>query len=532
MNKTQTWQALADYYQSHGQFLDIRKLFQQDPARVEKFSWSNDFFYVDFSKNRLDDQAWQRLVQLAEAADLKGQRQRMFAGEGINFTEQRAVLHTALRAPHRPLWLAGEAIHLTVQQSLKVMADIAESIRNKSWLGFSGKPIQHIVNIGIGGSDLGPKMAYFALQEYAAKDLHFYFVSNVDGHHLQQVLRHCDAETTLFIIASKTFTTQETLANAENARRWCQDAGMENKDFKAHFLAVTAAPERAQAFGIETILGFWDWVGGRYSLWSAIGLPLMIAIGTQHFQDFLAGAEALDQHFQTANTEANLPVILALLNIWYRNFFGCQSQVILPYHQYLTFLPAYLQQLEMESNGKSVDREGKFVTYDTSGIIWGAEGTNGQHAFYQLLHQGTLFVPADFIGFVQAQHPFADQQEMLLANYLAQMEALMQGKDATSLRQEGVVETLIPHKTFSGNRPSTALLAQQLEPKTLGFLIALYEQKVFVQAAIWDINAFDQWGVELGKQLAKPLLKNLQEGSLGQHDPSTSALLTKIYQWR
>jgi glucose-6-phosphate isomerase len=532
MNKAQAWQQLADYYQKQGQYLDMRQLFAQDAERTEKFSWLNDFFYCDFSKHRLDDQAWRLLCQLAEAADWQKQREQLFRGEKINHTEQRAVLHTALRAPHLPLWVEGEAIHGTVQQSLNTMADLAERIRNKSWRGFSGKPIQSLVNIGIGGSDLGPKMAYFALQDYAAKDLVFHFVSNVDGHHLHQTLAHCDPETTLFIVASKTFTTQETLTNAESARRWCQQHGMESKDLKSHFLAITAAPERAQAFGIETVLGFWDWVGGRYSLWSAIGLPLMIAIGQQHFQAFLAGAQALDRHFQTANTEVNLPVILALLSIWYRNFFGCQTQAILPYHQYLSLLPAYLQQLEMESNGKSVDREGKIVPYDTAGVIWGAEGTNGQHAFYQMLHQGTSLVPADFIAFVKPTHALPGHQEMLLANYLAQMQALMQGKDAESLRAEGIAEALIPHKTFSGNRPSTALLAQQLDPKTLGFLIALYEQKVFVQASIWEINAFDQWGVELGKQLAKPLLKNLQEGSFGEHDASTNSLLSKIYQWR
>jgi glucose-6-phosphate isomerase len=510
----------------------IRDFFASDDRRAINFMASAAGWTLDYSKNRIDAPLMKALLNLAEESNLRAEIERMFKGEHINVTEDRAVLHTALRNfSGKPVYDNGEDVMPGILEVRRRMADFAERVRKGDWLGYTGKRIRYIVNIGIGGSDLGPAMACQALQPYTKRSLSYYFVSNVDATHLAEVLREAKASQTLFIVASKTFTTQETLTNAISARNWLvKELGSEDAVAK-HFVAVSTNAEEVSKFGIDTanMFGFWDWVGGRYSMPSAIGLSLMIAIGPDNFEKMLKGYYAMDEHFRTAPFSRNLPVIMALLGILYHNGYGCESIAVLPYDQYLARLPAYLQQLDMESNGKSVTRDGKPVEGKTGPIIWGEPGTNGQHAFYQLIHQGTRMIPCDFIGFCKSHNPIADHHDKLMANFFAQTEALAFGKSADECRKEGVPEALVPHKTFEGNRPTNTLLADELNPRTFGALIALYEHKVFTQGIIWNIFSFDQWGVQLGKVLAGKILKELQaEGVIGlKHDMSTNMLIAR-----
>ncbi|MDP8276483.1 MAG: glucose-6-phosphate isomerase, partial [Candidatus Euphemobacter frigidus] len=486
-----------------------------------------------YSKNRITKETMRLLLALPEAVGLRKAIDAMFSGEKINRTENRSVLHIALRAPEgASILLDGENVVPGVHQVLGRMSAFARKVRSGKWKGFTGRPIRNVINIGIGGSDLGPAMATEALKAYADPKLTVRFISNVDGTHFAETVRDLNPAETLFIICSKTFTTQETLTNARSARDWCVRALGSEAAVGAHFVAVSTNGEEVTAFGIDTenMFEFWDWVGGRYSLCSAIGLSLMIAIGPEHFGEMLAGFRIMDHHFHHAPFGENMPVILALVGIWYNNFFDAQSYAVLPYDQYLSRFPAYLQQLDMESNGKSVDRQGRRVNYQTGPIVWGEAGTNGQHAFYQLIHQGTKLVPADFIGFCTSHNPLGDHHEKLLANFIAQPEALAFGKNPDQVRAEGVEESLVPFKTFEGNRPTNTILAERLTPSVLGQLIALYEHKIFTQGQIWDINSFDQWGVELGKILAKQILDELtsREEPTLSHDPSTNALIRRV----
>jgi glucose-6-phosphate isomerase len=477
------------------------------------------------------------LVQLAQKADVKGCIEKMFTGEKINFSENRAVLHVALRnRSNRPIYVDGKDVMPGVNAILEKMARFCRTVRERGWRGYTGKSISDIVNIGIGGSDLGPVMVTEALKPYGKAGLKCHFVSNIDGTHLVETLKTLNPETTLFIIASKTFTTQETLTNAHSARDWFLRKGVDRAAVAKHFVAVSTNAEAVSRFGIDTenMFEFWDWVGGRYSLWSAIGLSIALYIGMANFESMLAGAHDMDQHFRTAPLDKNMPVILGLLGIWYNNFFGAQTHAILPYDQYLHRFPAYFQQGDMESNGKRTDRQGEWVDYTTGPIIWGEPGTNGQHAFYQLIHQGTKLVPADFLSPIQSQNPLGKHHEILLSNFFAQTEALMKGKieeeALAELLDSGLapeaVEKLVPHKVFEGNRPTNSILFKKLDPKTLGALIALYEHKIFVQGIIWNINSFDQWGVELGKQLAKVILPELEsDEEVSSHDSSTNGLI-------
>lgn len=537
------WQALLAHQREMAQ-VHMRDLFARDPQRFEKFSLRLDDILFDYSKNRITERTMALLLDLARQARLGEAIEAMFDGQKINHTEQRAVLHVALRnRSNRPIYVDGQDVMPDVNRVLRKMRDFSVAVRNGDWRGYTNKPIRDVVNIGIGGSDLGPRMVVRALTPYVRRDLHFHFVSNVDGTDIAETLRQLDPETTLFLVASKTFTTQETMTNAHTARRWFLDAARDEAAVAKHFVALSTNAARVAEFGIDTenMFEFWDWVGGRYSLWSAIGLSIALAIGFERFEELLSGAYRVDEHFRTTPFERNIPVIMGLLGIWYNNFWGAQSHAILPYDQYLVDFPAYFQQGDMESNGKSVDRQGQPVDYSTGPIIWGQPGTNGQHAFYQLIHQGTKLVPCDFLAAAQSHNPVGDHHTILIANFLAQTEALMKGKTADEVRAEleaqGVsgeqLELLVAAKTFEGNRPTNSFLYQKLTPRTLGSLIALYEHKIFTQGVIWNINSFDQMGVELGKQLARAILPELAgDEPATNHDSSTNGLINYFKQMR
>lgn len=530
------WKTLERHYREIRD-VHLRDLFRADPQRAARFSLEAGDLYLDYSKNRITEETMRHLVALAKAVHLRDEIDAMFRGEKINRTENRAVLHVALRnRSNTPIYVDGKDVMPDVNAVLDKMARFAREVRSGEWRGHTGRPIRNVINIGIGGSDLGPAMAYEALKAFSDRSLRFRFVSNVDSTHLVEALRDCDPAETLFIVSSKTFTTQETMTNAESARAWLLQALGSPEAIARHFVAVSTNAERVAAFGIDTrnMFEFWDWVGGRYSLPSAIGLSLMIAIGPEHFFDLLEGYHRMDRHFAEAPFEANMPVILALLGIWYNNFFGAETVAVLPYEQSLARFPAYLQQADMESNGKCVSRRGRRVRYQTGPIVWGEPGTNGQHAFFQLLHQGTKLVPCDFIAFARSQNPLGDHHDKLIANCFAQAEALAFGKTAEAVAQEGVPRWLVPFKVFEGNRPSNVILAPALTPSVLGQLIALYEHKIFTQGVIWDIFSFDQWGVELGKVLAGRILNELacvEEPELS-HDESTNALIRRYRRWR
>jgi len=517
--------------------LHLRQLFRDDPRRGERFSTEACGLYLDYSKNRVVERTLSLLLDLARESGLAPAIEAMFRGDPINITEQRSVLHIALRLPRdQALWIGGRNVTLDVHDVLDRMGEFARKVRDGRWLGHSGKRIRNVVNVGIGGSDLGPVMAYEALRAYSDRNLSVRFVSNVDATDFAEATRDLDPSETLFIICSKTFTTQETLANAQLAREWLVRGLGTEQAVRRHFVAVSTNAEEVARFGIDTanMFGFWDWVGGRYSFASAVGLSLMLAVGPEAFGELLAGFHELDQHFKSAPWERNLPVLMGLLGIWYNNFFGAESYAILPYDQYLGRFSAYLQQLDMESNGKYVGLDGQRVQSQTGPIIWGQPGTNGQHAFYQLLHQGTKLIPADFIGFSQSLNPLGQHHDLLMANFFAQTEALAFGKTADEVRAEGVAEALVPHKVFEGNRPTNTLLAERLTPRVLGSLVALYEHKVFVQGVLWGINPFDQWGVELGKVLAKRIVSELAAPELPalKHDGSTNALIARYRRER
>ena len=515
----------------------LRELFAADPTRGERLVCEAVGIYLDYSKNRIDDETLRLLRQLAEQSDLRAQIDAMFRGDRINRTENRAVLHVALRAPRgTSIRVDGHDVVPDVHAVLDRMAAFAERVRSGAWQGHTGQRIRHVVNIGIGGSDLGPVMAYEALRHYSTRDIAFHFVSNVDGTDFAEAVHGLDAAETLFIVASKTFTTLETMTNAHSAREWSlAGLGGDAAAVAKHFVAVSTNAEAVTQFGIDTanMFGFWDWVGGRYSMDSAIGLSTMLAIGPAGFREMLAGFHEMDEHFRSAPFERNLPVIMGLLGLWYADFFGAQTVAVLPYDQYLKRFPAYLQQLTMESNGKRVTLDGTPVEADTGAIYWGEPGTNGQHSFYQLIHQGTRLIPCDFIGFGQTLNPLGRHHDLLMANVFAQGEALAFGKTPDEVRAEGAAESLVPHRTFPGNRPSNTLLLPRLTPAALGKLVALYEHAVFTQGAVWGINCFDQWGVELGKVLAKRIEPEL-EGSEPPltHDSSTNALIRRYRQLR
>ncbi len=531
---TEAWRALQAHY-DEVRDMHMRDLFDEDPARAGRLSSTLGDLLFDYSKNRVTDRSVSLLVELAEECGVRDWIERMFAGDAINATEGRAVLHTALRnRGDRPVMVHDVDVMPDVRRVLEQMRRFAEAVRDGSRAGHTGRAITDIVNIGIGGSDLGPLMVTEALRPYWKEGLRAHFVSNVDGTHLSEVLREVRAETTLFIVASKTFTTQETLTNARSARQWLVERLGSEDAVAKHFVALSTNREAVTAFGIDPDNTFelWDWVGGRYSLWSAIGLSIACVLGMEHFEDLLAGAYEVDEHFRTAPLRENIPVLMALLGVWYGDFFGATSHAVLPYDQYLHRFPAYLQQADMESNGKRTSREGEVVAYGTGPIVWGEPGTNGQHAFFQLLHQGTHLVPCDFIVPAQSQNPLGQHHDILVANCIAQAEALMRGKTEEEARDElrrsgaskDQVVLLAPHKAFPGNRPSNTFMLEKLTPRTLGRLIALYEHKIFVQGVIWNIYSFDQWGVELGKQLAKVVLPELT-GQLGEHDSSTQQLI-------
>jgi len=525
------WKALEGHYEKVSR-LHLRELFAADPRRGEKFVIEAAGVYFDYSKHRVTAATVNHLCDLAEASGLREKIEAMFTGEKINLTEGRAVLHTALRAPkNAAIVVDGENVVPHVHAVLEKMEQFAEKVRGGHWKGHTGKTIKNIVNIGIGGSDLGPVMAYEALKHYSQRGLTFRFVSNVDGADFAEAVIGLDPAETLFIVASKTFTTQETMANAETARDWALKALKDEAAIAKHFVAVSTNAAKVSAFGIDTanMFGFWDWVGGRYSMFSAIGLSTMLAIGPDHFREMLAGAREMDEHYRTAAFEENIPALMGLLGIWYNNFFGAASIAVLPYEQYLKRFPAYLQQLTMESNGKRVTLDGRAVDYQTSQVYWGEPGTNGQHSFYQLIHQGTKLIPCDFIAFSKTRHKLGRHHDLLMANVFAQAEALAFGKTVEELKAEGVKDWLVPHKTFEGNRPSTTMLLDELTPGALGRLVALYEHSVFTQGMIWQVGPFDQWGVELGKALAgriAPELGSAAEPEL-KHDSSTNALIRR-----
>jgi glucose-6-phosphate isomerase len=539
LTESPAWTAL----EAHARELEgvrMRDLFAADPGRAERFSAEACGIFLDVSKNRITDETLRLLVGLARQQDVPGWRERMFRGEPINSTEGRAVLHAALRAPPGTrAEVAGADVMPDVLEVRRRMLGFARRVRDGEHRGFTGRPIEHVVNIGIGGSDLGPAMVAEALAPDRHPRITPHFVSNVDGTHLAETLRRVDPETTLFLIASKTFTTQETIANAKSARAWFQERVPDPAAVARHFAALSTNRDAVAAFGIdpENMFGFWDWVGGRYSLWSAIGLPVAIAVGPERFEELLSGAHEMDAHFRAAPPERNLPVLLAMVGIWNANFQGADALAVLPYDQYLARFPAFLQQLDMESNGKRVDRDGRPVDYRTGPIVFGEPGTNGQHAFYQLIHQGTRVVPCDFIAPVETRNPLGDHHRILLSNVIAQAEALMRGKSEAEVRAEleaqgldaAAIDALAPHKVFPGDRPSNAIVFRRLDARTLGALIALYEHKVFVQGVVWNIDSFDQWGVELGKQLARPVLAELAAGAPGpSHDASTRALISRL----
>ena len=531
------WQALADHYETM-RGLQLRTLFADDPARGERMTAEAAGVYLDYSKNRVNEETLKLLIELAQQAGLRARIDAMFGGEKINVTENRAVLHVALRAPRgASILVDGKNVVPEVHAVLDKMADFANRVRSGQWKGHSGKRIRNIVNIGIGGSDLGPVMAYEALKYYSDRAMTFRFVSNVDGTDFVEATRDLDPVETLFIVSSKTFTTLETMTNAQSAREWSlRGLGGDAKAVAKHFVAVSTNGEKVAEFGIDTanMFEFWDWVGGRYSMDSAIGLSTMLAIGPDHFQSMLEGFHAIDEHFRTAPFERNLPVLMGLLGVWYNDFFGAQTVAVLPYDQYLKRFPAYLQQLTMESNGKHVTLDGTRVDYQTGPIYWGEPGTNGQHSFYQLIHQGTRLIPCDFIAFGHALNTLGRHHDMLLANVFAQTEALAFGKTPEQVKAEGTPDGLVPHRVFEGNRPSNTILMDRLTPAALGKLVALYEHCVFTQGTIWDINSFDQWGVELGKVLAQRIIPELESKTDPKldHDSSTVTLIRRYRKLR
>ena len=537
IDQTPEWQALRRHHQEL-QDTHLRELFAADPGRGETMTCEAGDLYLDYSKQRVTAETLSLLVALAERAGLRRRIDAMFGGQRINVTEDRAVLHVALRAPEgASVEVDGHDVVPDVHEVLGRMHAFADEVRSGRWLGHTGRPIRNVVNIGIGGSDLGPAMAYQALLPYGDRSRTFRFVSNVDGADIAEALRDLDAAETLFVVSSKTFTTIETLTNARTARAWLLDAlGGDEAAVSRHFVAVSTNAEKVKEFGIDpaNMFGFWDWVGGRYSYPSAIGLTLMVAIGPDRFDELLAGFHLMDEHFRTAPFERNLPVLLGLLGVWYIDFFGAETQAVLPYNQYLQRFPAYLQQLDMESNGKSVTLDGRQVSYPTGPVVWGEPGTNGQHAFYQLIHQGIRLIPCDFLGFCRPAEVVGDHHDLLMANFLAQTEALAFGKTTEEVEAEGVAPGLAPHRTFPGNRPTSTILAPELTPSVLGQLTALYEHKVLTQGTIWDINSFDQWGVELGKVLATRIAAELEPGA-GQdldHDSSTNNLIRRYRRLR
>ncbi len=530
------YRALAEHYQQVKN-LHLRQLFAADPQRGELFTAEAEGLYLDYSKNRITAETVPLLVALAEACELPARIEAMFRGDKINLTEDRAVLHTALRAPRTAsIVVDGEDVVPAVHSVLDRMAVFADRVRRGDWTGQTGHRIRNIVNIGIGGSDLGPVMAYEALRHYAAPDLVCRFISNVDGTDFAESTRDLDPAETLFIVASKTFTTQETMTNARSARAWLLGALSDESAIARHFVAVSTNADEVAAFGIDpaNMFGFWDWVGGRYSMTSAIGLATMIAIGPDRFHELLAGFHAMDRHYRSAPLERNLPALLGLLGFWYNNFFGAETVAVLPYDQYLHRFPAYLQQLTMESNGKATTLAGRPVRYQTGPVYWGEPGTNGQHSFYQLIHQGTKLIPCDFIGFARSLNPCGDHHDLLMSNLLAQAEALAFGKTAEEVTAEGTAAWLVPHRVFDGNRPSNTILAERLTPSVLGQLVALYEHIVFTQGVLWDIDSFDQWGVELGKVLARKIAPELQAEAEPElrHDSSTNTLIRRYRQQR
>jgi glucose-6-phosphate isomerase len=531
LTSLEAWQALQSHYDALKD-THLRSLFDDDPERGTRFAAEAVGIYLDYSKHRVTDETLRLLGQLAEQSGLRERIDAMFSGEKINTTEGRAVLHVALRAPRDAvIEVDGTNVIPEVHAVLDKMADFAERVRDGRWTGFTGKRIRNVVNIGIGGSDLGPVMAYEALRFYSARDLTFRYVSNVDGTDFVEATRDLDASETLFIISSKTFTTLETMTNAQSARTWALQTLGDEAAIAQHFVAVSTNSTAVAEFGIDTanMFGFWDWVGGRYSMTSAIGLSTMIAIGPERYREMLDGFHAMDEHWRTAPFAQNLPVLLGLLNVWYNNFFGAQTVAVLPYDQYLKRFPAYLQQLTMESNGKSVTLGGTHVDYETGMIYWGEPGTNGQHSFYQLIHQGTKLIPCDFIGFNQTLNPLGNHHDLLMANVFAQTEALAFGKTAEQVRGEGTKEELVAHRTFEGNRPSSTLLLERLTPYALGTLVALYEHSVFTQGVVWGIDSFDQWGVELGKALAQRIVPELEDEDAPtlEHDSSTNNLIRR-----
>jgi glucose-6-phosphate isomerase len=542
ITKSSAWQALEHHHEAI-ENVHMREMFANDSRRAERFSLRFGDMLLDYSKNRVQPETMDLLVALAREANLEGWRERMFSGETINATEGRAVLHVALRnAPDQPIYVDGEDVMPAITRVLEQMARFTEAVRGGEWRGATGKRITDVVNIGIGGSDLGPVMVTEALKPYKHPEIAVHFVSNVDGTHIAETLKTLNPETTLFIVASKTFTTQETLTNAGSARSWLTDS-LGDAAVARHFVALSTNTEKVTAFGIDAanMFEFWDWVGGRYSLWSAIGMPIAVAIGMDRFRELLAGGRAMDEHFRTAPLGANIPVVLALIGIWNANFLGAETYAVLPYDQYLHRLPAYLQQADMESNGKYVRRDGQRVDCKTGPVLFGEPGTNGQHSFYQLVHQSTRLVPCDFIAPAESQNPIGNHHPILLSNFFAQTEALMKGKTEAEVRAElkaqglqgQALEDLAPHKVFDGNRPTNSILVRKIDPYTLGMLIALYEHKIFTQGVIWGINSFDQWGVELGKQLANKILPELMsEEAITSHDASTNALINAYKEMR
>jgi glucose-6-phosphate isomerase len=539
LTQSPAWQALARHRDSM-QAAHLRDLFAADPKRFDRFSLEVEDMLVDFSKNRVTEETMKLLFDLARQARVFEWRDRMLSGDKINRTENRAVLHVALRnRSNRPILVDGVDVMPEVNAVLARMRRFTDAVRSGAWKGHTGKRITDIVNIGIGGSDLGPAMASLAVRPYWQPGMRAHFVSNVDGTHLAEALRDLSPEQTLFVVESKTFTTQETLMNARSARAWLTDKLGSEAAVPKHFVAVSTATDEVRKFGIDTdnMFSFWDWVGGRYSLWSAIGLPIALLIGIDRFEEMLAGGHAMDEHFRTAPIDKNVPVVLGMLGVWYSNFLGAATHAILPYDQYLSRFAAYFQQGDMESNGKRVDREGRFIEdYTTGPIVWGEPGTNGQHAFYQLLHQGTRLVTCDFIAPLESHNPMGKHHDVLLANFFAQTEALMRGKTQDEARAELEAQRLSPervrelaaHKTFPGNRPTTSVVVTKVTPRTLGMLVAMYEHKIFVQGVVWEIFSFDQWGVELGKQLAKKIEPELEgKGAVTGHDGSTNALINR-----
>ncbi|MCA9838855.1 MAG: glucose-6-phosphate isomerase [Trueperaceae bacterium] len=538
INSSPAWQAL-EAHKKEFETVHMRDLFAKDPERFKKFSlWFDDILF-DFSKNRISEKTLELLFDLAKAADLQAMTEKMFSGAPINNTEDRAVLHIALRnRSKRPILVDGQDVMPEVNAVLAQMKAFSESVRSGAWQGYSGKAITDVINIGIGGSDLGPKMVTTALKPYGHERIRVHYVSNIDPSDIAETLKKIDPETSLFLIASKTFSTQETMTNAHTARRWFLQKAKDEAYVAKHFAALSTSESGVKDFGIDTknMFAFWDWVGGRYSLWSAIGLSIAIYIGFEHFEELLSGAHKVDEYFRSTPLENNIPALMGLLGVWYNNFWGAESHAILPYDQYLEHFASYFQQGDMESNGKSITRQGERVEYQTGPVIWGQPGTNGQHAFYQLIHQGTKLIPADFLAAAKTHNPLGEHHEILLSNYFAQTEALMKGKTAAEVKEDlgaDASEVLIASKVFAGNRPTSSFLYKELTPETLGKLIALYEHKIFTQGVIWNINSFDQMGVELGKVLAKAILPELEsDAAVSSHDSSTNGLINAYKELR